>query len=165
MGIKWNDYVSNNEVLERASITSIEAMLLTRQLRWAGHLSRMEDMRLPKAVFYGELYQGKRDRGAPRKRYKDQLRRQLRAADIPEKDWESRARDRDGWRALLRWGTAAFKSSRREAAEDKRRRRKAAAAQSPPAQGFPCSRCGRVCGSRIGLHSHQRTCRQGQPSH
>ena len=60
-------------------------MLLTRQLRWAGHLSRMEDTRLPKAVFYGELCQGKRDRGAPRKRFKDQLRRQLRAAEIPEK--------------------------------------------------------------------------------
>ena len=69
-------------------------MLLTIQLRWVGHLSRMEDTRLPKAVFYGEPCQGKRDRGAPRKRFKDQLRRQFRIAEIPEKDWESRARER-----------------------------------------------------------------------
>ena len=53
----------------------------------------MEDDRMPKAVdlFYGELVQGKRICGAPRKRYKDQLRRQLRAADIHEVDWETQA--------------------------------------------------------------------------
>lgn len=33
-------------------------------------------------------------------------------------------------------------------------------AQNPPAQGFPCRTCNRVC-----LQSHQRTCRQGLPSH
>ena len=43
MGTRWQDYVTNNEVLERADINSIEAMILTRQLRWAGHLSHMED--------------------------------------------------------------------------------------------------------------------------
>ena len=37
---------------------------------------------MPKAVFYGELSQGKRDRGAPRKRFKDQLKRQLTQADV-----------------------------------------------------------------------------------
>ena len=46
---------------------------------------------------------------------------------------------------------------------EKRRRRKTSAALSSPAQGFPCSRSGRVRRSTIGLHSHQRACRQGQP--
>ena len=49
----------------------------------------MQDDRMPKAVFYGELVPGKRIPGAPRKRYRDQLRRQLRAADIHEVDWET----------------------------------------------------------------------------
>jgi transcription termination factor 2 len=40
-------------------------MLMLRQLRWAGHVSRMDDTRIPKAVFYCELRQGRRDRGAP----------------------------------------------------------------------------------------------------
>ncbi|KAI8490403.1 cytoplasmic pattern recognition receptor signaling pathway in response to virus [Branchiostoma belcheri] len=35
-------------------------------------------------VNYGELCQGKRDRGAPRKRFKDQLKRQLIAAGTPK---------------------------------------------------------------------------------
>ena len=34
-------------------------------------------MRMSKAVFFSELQEGKHDRGAPRKRNKDQLKRQL----------------------------------------------------------------------------------------
>ena len=47
------------------------------QLRWAGDVTRVEDVRMSKAVFFSELQEGKRDRGASRKRYKDQLKRQL----------------------------------------------------------------------------------------
>ena len=76
MGIQRQDCVINEEVLERATCntTSMESMLMLRQLRWAGHVSRMDNSRMPKAVFYGELRQGKGDRGAPRKRFKDQLK-------------------------------------------------------------------------------------------
>ncbi|CAH1266354.1 Hypp3340 [Branchiostoma lanceolatum] len=164
MGIKWQDYVTNIEVLERANLPSMEALLLSKQLRWAGHLSRMEDSRMPKAVFYSELCQGKRDRGAPRKRYKDQLKRQLSSAGIPVKEWENIANDRNAWRAATKRGAESFETARRESAAEKRSHRKAAAAQSAPTQGFTCPACSRVCGSRIGLHSHRRACRGGQPS-
>ena len=168
MGIRWQEYITNTEVLEKANSTSIEAMLMTRQLRWAGHLSRMEDTRLPKAVFYGELKEGKRDRGAPRKRYKDQLRRQLKAADIPEDNWETCARSRESWRGQIKRGSTAFEINRREALVEKRRKRKEPkpSEQSLPTQVFPCPRCNRLCRSRIGLHSHMRACQANlQPSH
>ena len=55
----------------------MESILLQVQLHLAGHVTRMEDVRMPKAVFFSELREEKRDRGAPRKRYKDQLKRQL----------------------------------------------------------------------------------------
>lgn len=119
MGIKWQDYVTNNEVLEQAIVPSVEAMILNRQLGWAGHLSRMEDTRMPKAVLYAELCKGKRDRGAPRKCFKDQLKRQLGNVGIPEKNWESIARERDRWRTVTRRGVQAFEEARREVVEDK----------------------------------------------
>ena len=75
LGIKWQDRVSNEEVLKRASLPSIESILLQVQLRWAGHVTRMQDVRMPKAVFFSELQEGERDRDAPRKRYKDQLKK------------------------------------------------------------------------------------------
>ena len=65
LGIKWQDHVSNEEVLKSASLPSIESVLLQVQLRLAGHVTRMEDVRMPKAVFFTELREGKRDRGAP----------------------------------------------------------------------------------------------------
>ena len=83
LGIKWQDHVSNKEVLKRASLPSIESIFLQVQLRWAGHITGIEDIRMPKAVFFSKLQEGKCDRGAPRKlQDKDQLKRQLSQAGI-----------------------------------------------------------------------------------
>ena len=98
LNIKWHDYVSNEGVLEEAQLPSIESILLKKQLRWAGHVTRMEDSRMPKAVLFGELKAGKRNRGAPKKRYKDQLKKQLSLADIPPNSWQDAASDRLTWR-------------------------------------------------------------------
>lgn len=82
LNIHWSDYVNNTKVLELAEITSIEAMLLKTQLQWTGHISRMEDYRLPKITLYGELPSGHRNRGAPKKMYKDTLKKALIAYNI-----------------------------------------------------------------------------------
>ena len=50
---------------------------------------------MPKAVFCGELKQGKRDRGAPKKRFKDQLKQQLSLTEIDYTQWEHIAEDRE----------------------------------------------------------------------
>ena len=92
------DYLSNEEVLERASLPSIESILLQLQLRWAGHVTNMEDVRMPKAVFFSKLKEGERDRGAPRKRYKDQLKRQHAQAGISHQSWQQEASGGDSWR-------------------------------------------------------------------
>ncbi|KAJ7415059.1 hypothetical protein BTVI_39505 [Pitangus sulphuratus] len=55
LNIDWTDYMTNMSVLEQVTVTSSEAMLLRTQLHWAGHVSRMQNYRLPKIVFDGEL--------------------------------------------------------------------------------------------------------------
>ena len=42
-GIKWQDRVPNTEVLRLCGISGIEAFLLAAQLRWVGHVVRMDD--------------------------------------------------------------------------------------------------------------------------
>ena len=74
-------------------MSSIEATLTASQLRWTGHIIRMNDSRLPKAVFYGELTKGKSLRGGQRLRYKDVVKRHLKATHITVDHWETLAKD------------------------------------------------------------------------
>ena len=78
----------------------------------------MEDIRMPKAVFFGELQEGKRDRGAPRKRYKDQLKRQLTQAGINRQLWLQETSDRYSWRSSVRKASHEFEAERHEAAKE-----------------------------------------------
>ena len=60
----WHQMARPRVNRRRASVPSIESILLQVQLRRAGHVTRMEDVRMPKAVFFSELQEGKRDCGA-----------------------------------------------------------------------------------------------------
>ena len=44
--ISWKNHIPNVEVLRRANMSSIEATLTASQLRWTGHIIRMNDSRL-----------------------------------------------------------------------------------------------------------------------
>ena len=81
-----------------AKVTSVEVMLLKTQFHWAGHVSRMEDHRLPTIMLYGELHTGHRDRGTPRKIYKDTLKRSLATCNIDHRQWTTQATNRMNWR-------------------------------------------------------------------
>ena len=61
--ISWENRKTNVSVLNEAKTTSIEAYIIKNQLRWIGHVVRMEDTRLPKQILYSQLKEGKRKRG------------------------------------------------------------------------------------------------------
>ena len=142
-------------------MTSIEAMVVKQQLRWAGHVSRMEHYRLTKRIFYGQLASGHRNRGAPKKRYKDTLKSSLHACGIDPKNWSSLALDREEWRHTVKEGVKSYEKARSARVEAKRQRRKERQSQpTDPNAGYNCCHCNRLCGSRIGLISHERACRR-----
>ena len=110
----WYDYVTNNEVLKNTSCLSIHAMLQKIQLRWAGHVSRMADHRLPKIALFGELAAGFRKRGSPKFRYKDSLKQTLKSCRINHRNWVSEAADRQKWRHKIFRGTLLAEAGRRD---------------------------------------------------
>lgn len=156
LGLTWEDRVPHTEILQRAGCTSIECILQQRQLRWVGHVIRMPDSRLPKQVLYGELVEGHRPVGGPKKRFRDHIKQSLTKFDIPPPQLEELAADRIAWRSRIKTGAALFEARRNEWMEERRRRRHRPPRELAPGEGHICPTCGRLCLSRIGLHSHQR---------
>ena len=158
LNIRWQDKIPDTEVLERAKLPSAITIMRKAQTRWAGHVSRMSDSRIPKQLFYGELRHGERSVGGQRKRYKDTLKVYLKDFNIDVDSWESSASDRPAWRSLINKGALHSEARRTEAAKEKRKTRKARAANAaniPPTHW--CPTCGRGFHARIGLTSHLRT--------
>jgi len=153
--VKWQDKIPNTEVVQICGISGIEAFLLSAQLRWIGHVVRMSENRLPKQVFYGQLEHGTRSHGGQQKRYKDMLKSNLKACGIAPNQLETLAQDRSSWRTLCKVSVQQFESERVTELRRKRSQRKAG--ERPTTGGFTCDTCGRICASRIGLHSHRRT--------
>ena len=167
--IKWQDRVTNAEVLERSQSTGIEALLIASQLRWAGHVWRMGDERIPKQLLYGELWEGERHRGGQRKRFKDTLKHNMKQCGISVDQWETVAGDRTKWRAGIKQGVELFEAKRLAAMGEKRatRKNRLQQQQAGTGGGDPSSVCGvcqRDCHSRIGLVSHSRTHRSELPT-
>ena len=102
--IKWQDRVSNTNVLQRADMPSIPTLLIQRRLRWLGHVHRMEADRLPRQVLYGELWEGARPVGRPLLRFKDVCKRDLLLAEFNPNTWEDLAQDRTTWRHGVKEG-------------------------------------------------------------
>ena len=107
MGIRWQDKVSNQQVLDPAKMSSIEVMLLKAQLRWTGHVDRMKDNRIPKQLMYSELKHGSRKQGRPKLRYKDTLKSNLRWCDIKPCELETAAMSDSAWRSNVSRATTA----------------------------------------------------------
>jgi len=63
------------------------------QLRCCGHIVRMDDSRIPKQTFYGQLCHGSRRPGGQYKQYKDCLKATLTQCGISPSNFESLASD------------------------------------------------------------------------
>ena len=51
LGVKWQDHITNSEILSGADISSMHSLLSQRRLRWLGHVHRMDDGRIPRKFY------------------------------------------------------------------------------------------------------------------
>ena len=118
-------------------MTGIEAMLNLAQLCWPGHVSRMDNSRLPRQPSYAELSAGRRHIGVQRKRYKDTLKSTLKAHGIPVDKWQAVTQDRTAWRVASLKGSQKFEEDKLQTLDEKRLARKNRV--TDPSDGAPSS--------------------------
>ena len=107
-------------------------MLIHNQVRWVGHVVRMDDDRLPKQLFYGELEVGsKPPQHKPKKSYKDCVKDNLKALHIDVNSWEEKTMNRAAWRKAIREGCSNFECQRLEHVRLKRDLRKGTKSNPP----------------------------------
>ena len=86
--IKWQDFAPSTEILRVCNVNGIKTFLLSAQFRLFGRLVRMQDERIPKSVFCGEIKEGVRSKRGPKKRVKDSLKANLTSCNINSQLWE-----------------------------------------------------------------------------
>ena len=77
-------------------VETIETKLVKSRLEWLGHLARMQDHRLPKIGLFGWLPQA-RPCGGPRRRWRDLVKRDMKAVGIGDGSWCSAVQYRGKW--------------------------------------------------------------------
>ena len=167
--IRWQDKISNEKVLYQAGCSNISTLVMSERLRWLGHLNRMSDDRLPKRLLFGQMKDAPRRPGGQKKRFKDVCKITMKAFGLDVKSWESESKARDSWRHQLHLGSAQFEKARlskhrikhsqtTQPSQSPTRPLHSFSPSSSPSSSssetFPCDLCGRLCRSRIGLHSH-----------
>jgi hypothetical protein len=74
-----------------------------QRISWLGYLERMEEDRMPKNIFTREL-EGTKLRGRPRKRWREEVERNLQVLGV--RRWRELVIDRDKWRGTFRQAKA-----------------------------------------------------------
>jgi hypothetical protein len=84
-------------------VKNIVKWIKGQRISWLGHLARMEEDRRPKKIFTQEL-EGMRRRGRPRKRWKEEVERDLQVLGV--RRWTELVTDRKIWRDIVRQAKA-----------------------------------------------------------
>ena len=92
--------ISTDELLERLGLSSIDSYVHKRQLRWAGHVSRMDFERLPRKMLSCWV-KNPRPVGAPELTYGRGLYKALKKAKICTNTWYQVASDRQLWKSVI----------------------------------------------------------------
>ena len=92
-------HISNEELRNRAGLLTPDAYVMRHQLRWAGHVSRMDWNRLPRKML-SSWVEHKRLVGAPEFTYGRGLMKSIRKIDLNEFNWSIAASDKAGWREI-----------------------------------------------------------------
>ena len=94
--ISRKDKIRNNIIKQKINVTrSLLEDIKTKQLKWYGHVQRMEEGRLPKKVMKWSP-PVRRKRGRPKLTLAEEIIGLMDEKGLMEEDWN----DRDNWRRI-----------------------------------------------------------------
>ena len=99
--ISRKDRIRNTIIKQKMNVTrSLLDDIKTQQLKWYGHVQRMEDGRLPKKVMKWSP-PGRRKRGRPKATWAEGIRGLMGEKGLIEEDWK----DSDKWKnkIIVKW--------------------------------------------------------------
>jgi len=94
---------TNRELEEMSKGENVVKRIKGQRINWLGHLERMEEDRMPKRIFTQEL-EGTRRRGRARKRWKEEVERDLQVLGV--RRWTELVADRKKWKDIVRQAKA-----------------------------------------------------------
>ena len=97
---KWRK-LHNEELNGLYCSPSTVWVIKSRRMRWAGHVTRMGEMRGVYRVLVGKP-EGKRPLGRPGLKWEDNIKMDLQEVGCGGMDWIELAQDRDMWRELVK---------------------------------------------------------------
>ncbi|VDL89655.1 unnamed protein product [Schistocephalus solidus] len=107
----------------------------------------MDEERLPKRLFYGDVTNCVRRQGGQKRSDKGTLEKSLKQMKINQTTWEDLAQNRPAWRRSVKTGSAIYEANRIAAARAKRAARKSPATRTNTvnAEALPiCPHCQRI---------------------
>jgi len=99
---EWKSWTFR-ELEEMSKGENIVKWIKGQRISWLGHLERMEEDRMPKKIFTQEL-EGSRRRGRHRKRWKEEVERDLQVLGV--RRWRELGADRKKWKDIVRQAKA-----------------------------------------------------------
>jgi hypothetical protein len=91
----------NQELHGLYSSPSTIRVIKARRMRWAGHVARMGEVRGAYNILVGRP-EVRIPLGRPRRRWEDNIKKDLREIGFGDVDWIHLAQDRDRWRTLVK---------------------------------------------------------------
>ena len=111
----WDEHISTQALQQLLHIDSVDMCVARRQLRWLGHMRRMDfESRLPRRLLSSWVPHS-RPVGAPSMTYGRSVSKALALFQVDPTRWPELAADRVTWRRMLELGIApeAFRPQKR----------------------------------------------------
>ena len=96
------DRLRNDDIREELGVESILKIIERGQLRWFGHVKRMEETRYPRKYYEWEPG-GRRRKGRPRRRWRDNIKTYVekRGSNLEDIDINRTYEDRNRWKTFI----------------------------------------------------------------